>query len=76
VLFIYKPLVDPDHDVTRLDDCIHSRAIVNFNSSTASLVIEAISLVPFTLIRTWAVVCPFVTSTTVPHELIARAKLH
>jgi len=39
------PLVGPDHDVTRLDDCVHTHSLCQ-HSSTASLVIEAISLVP------------------------------
>src|SRR5262245_13946972 len=41
----------------------------NFKSSTASFVIDAVTTVPATSMRTCAVVCPFSTSTIVPFSI-------
>ena len=68
-------LIDPDHDVARLND----RTVMpfaSFNSSAAALVIDAVRVVPPTLMRTWAVVWPPVDLGDGSLELIARADLH
>jgi hypothetical protein len=46
----------------------------NPNSSTDSLVMEAVTVVPLTSMRTWAVVAPFLMSTIVPGSAL-RAEI-
>jgi hypothetical protein len=46
------------------------------SSSTASFVIEAVTVNPFTSMRTCEVVAPFLTSLTVPSRGVARGYLH
>ncbi|MND09050.1 hypothetical protein D3C83_320970 [compost metagenome] len=43
---------------------------LSFNSSTASLVIEAVTTAPPMSIVTWDVVAPFFTSTILPFRML------
>ena len=60
------PSVDGNHNVGSLDDRVGGMAFARPRSTTASLVIDAVTIAPPISILTCEVVAPFTTSTMVP----------
>jgi hypothetical protein len=60
------PSVDGNHNVGSLDDRVGGMAFARPRSTTASLVIDAVTIAPPISILTCDVVAPFTTSTMVP----------